>query len=497
MKKVVKVNIGNLAFTLNEDAFEVLSRYLDDLKRHYSNKPSGFEVIEGIEERIAELFLEKCGHDNIVTIETVNEVISILGKPDDIDDDSKQSSSQQVPPSMAYVPKRFYRNPDNRVLGGVCGGLAAYFKIDPVVIRLIYAVLALGLTIVGPLHVSFFFMMVLYIVLWIVIPEAKTVEQKCAMYGESVDISNIQRRVVEEANKAGKSIRRAGQYGSDAVSDIFGAIGVAFGVILTIAGFAGILFLTIFFLGFEVIDGFFPVNIIDFINLGTIDSLWIKICGICLLFIPFIGMLMGGIQLVFRLKRSRFKPGLILAIIWWVSLFAMITFGAVGSKGYWEQYESENEKPMNFKGDTLFVKFESATSAPLSRTIFEADFSSATLLWYDNSAKEEKIVSFPHLRLIRQSESDSSMIRTSVQAFGYTRSEARDKAERNQPEYELKDSLLVIHDITYTKNHKWDGTIKKIRLYIPENTKVLIQDPVKHDFEDVVRFRRHYHFEID
>jgi phage shock protein PspC (stress-responsive transcriptional regulator) len=495
MKKVVKVNIGNLAFTLNEDAFDLLNRYLDDLNRHYKNKPNGFEIVEGIEERIAELFAEKCGADNIVSAEVVNEVTAILGRPDDIDQESEPSQGGTRPSasSAGFIPRRLYRNPDNRFLGGVLGGLGAYFGVDPVLFRLVYAVSTLALFFAG--MGGFVFMFFLYIVLWIVVPEARTVEQKCSMYGELPDISHIQRRVADEANKAGRSIRRAGQNSQSVVSDIFGAIAIAIGVILIIAGIAGIIFLTAFFLGFEVIGGVMPVNIIDYINLGTVNSLWIKICGLCVLFIPFIGLLMAGVQMVFRLQRGRrFRPGLLLAIVWWIAFFGLIALGGVASRGYWEDYRSENPEPLKFKGNTLYIKYESATPIPLGREVFDADLSESTLLWYDGAGKDPKIVTFPHIRLIRQSQDDSSRISTVMHTFGNTRYEAVAKTERSLLLYELRDSLLIIHDNTYTKTKKWDGTISELKLYIPENTKVLVTSPVKHNFEDVVRFSRRYHF---
>ncbi len=498
MKKVVKVNIGNLAFTLNDDAYEMLNKYLEDLKRHYKNKPSGYEVVEGIEERIAELFAEKCGVDSVVPLDVVNEVINILGRPEVIDDEGGKESYTQIPPQIP-VSKRLYRNPDNRVLGGVCSGIAAYFNIDAIVVRLIYVLIALfGFVVFVPFfHSSVFFMIFLYIILWLAIPEARTVEQRCAMYGESPDISHIQKRVVYEANRAGRSIRKVGQDSSHVVTDIFNSIAVAIGIILMLVGFAGIVGLTVLFLGVEFVDGIVPVDIINYVSLGDINVFWIKICTMCVLFIPFIGLLTGGVQMVFRLKKSRFRPGLLLAIIWWVAFIALIALGAVSSRNYWENYESEKSSVLLKTPDTLYVKYVSASQMPPKKAIFDAGLSSSTLLWFDNSSKESKIVTFPHLQLIRQSDTDSSMIRTMVHTFGNTRSDAIFKAESSNLKYELKDSLLLIYDDVYTKKDKWDGTYKEIKLYLPEKTKVLIQGPVYHDFEKEVRYRRHCHIEID
>ncbi|MDD4292996.1 MAG: PspC family transcriptional regulator, partial [Bacteroidales bacterium] len=83
MKKVVKVSIGNIAFTIEEDGYLVLKGYLEELNDHYRAKQNGNEIIEGIEERMSELFIEKAGKDAMVTLPVVKEVIGILGRPDD------------------------------------------------------------------------------------------------------------------------------------------------------------------------------------------------------------------------------------------------------------------------------------------------------------------------------------------------------------------------------------------------------------------------------
>lgn len=495
MKKVLKVNIGNLAFTLNEDAFEALNKYLEDLKRHYKNKPSGFEVIEGIEERIAELFIEKSGTDIVVSLEVVNEVINILGRPEVIDEDGGRESYTQIPPYMP-VAKRLYRNPDNRILGGVCSGIAAYFRMDSVVVRLLFVLIALFGAVIF-VHSSLFFMILLYVVLWIAVPEARTVEQRCAMYGEAPDISYIQKRVVYEANRAGKRIRKASENGTQIVSDVFNVIAVFIGVVLMLVGFAGITALTVLFLGFEFVNGLFPIDLINYIAINDINALWIKICSMGVLFIPFIGMLTGGVHMVFKLKRSRFRLGLWLSILWWVSFIGLVSFLGVSGSKYIEEYESEKSAYITQAPDTLYVKYVSDSKMTPEKTIFDADLSSATLLWYDNTIKESKIIAFPHLQIIRQSDTDSSLIRTSVQTFGNTRSEAIFKAENSIVKYELKDSLLLIYDNVYSKKEKWSGTLKQIRLYLPEKTKVLIQGPVYHDFEKEVHFKKHFFLEID
>lgn len=113
MKKVVKVSIGNIAFTLEEAAHSELKGYLDSLEQHYASKEGGSEIVEGIEERIAELLIERGYSQNVVTVDAVREVMSILGLPEEIEAESESQEPKEP------LKKKLYRNLQDKKLGGV------------------------------------------------------------------------------------------------------------------------------------------------------------------------------------------------------------------------------------------------------------------------------------------------------------------------------------------------------------------------------------------
>ena len=115
MQKVVKVSISNIAFTLEQDAHELMQDYLERLQIHYESSPNCGEILSEIESRIAELLSERGYRDKVVPPETVQEIIGILGRPEDFDGESEEE--------QRTTKKRVYRDPDNKILGGVCGGL--------------------------------------------------------------------------------------------------------------------------------------------------------------------------------------------------------------------------------------------------------------------------------------------------------------------------------------------------------------------------------------
>lgn len=191
MKKTLTVNLSGVQFNIDEDAYDILSDYLRDLEDHFKNTDEE-EVLADIESRIAELFAEKMpkGH-NVVNVALVNEVIGIMGKPDQIDGEEKTSSSG--PSAQDFVKtaadtvksrlsKKLYRSEKDQVVSGVCGGLAAWADVDSVALRAIVVLLMVLMQ---------WWIVILYIVMWLIVPVATTPSQKLEMEGEEVNVETI------------------------------------------------------------------------------------------------------------------------------------------------------------------------------------------------------------------------------------------------------------------------------------------------------------------
>lgn len=493
MKKVVKVSIGNLAFTIEEEGFLIIKGYLEELHDHYDTKENGQEIIEGIEERMAELFVEKCGANNVVTTSAIREVITILGRPDVIDEDPGSSKSTSSGTYKGRIPKRLFRNPDNKVLGGVCSGLAAYTSIDTTLVRVLFVILFLGFSFFGMFHIGGgSFMVFAYIVMWIAIPEARTVEQRCAMYGEPLDLTNFHRQMESGINRAGRRIRRDGV---EAMSTIATIISKIVSVFLIVISLTGLLVLSFVFLGVEIFQDVVPVDILDYIEIGIQNPLYLKIAFLAMVFLPFIGMLYGGVQLLFGFRPPGLRLGLIIFILWIISIFTFGVLAAKASRPFWSEASSEQESVLSDKYDTLYVKFEAASSVPDSKVMLDAGYSSYTLFWMEGDKRNQKFVAFPKLRVVKQSREDGFMLKARADAHSYTYSEALVKAQKNLPSYEITDSLITIKSNVYSKSDKFDATFKEVMLYIPDGVKVIVTDPIRHDFES--RINRDWIFECD
>ena len=174
MTEIEKVSIGGYAFTLEKAAAEEVGQYLKNLEAHYLGKPGGKEIMEGIEERMAELLLERCGRGRVATMADIQSLIGILGRPERIEADDPEPSEAQAKPQ-----KKLYRDLENKKIAGVCAGLGNYFNFDVVAIRIIFCVIALALLFGGIDDGAWSLLgFVAYGILWLAMPAARTAQER-------------------------------------------------------------------------------------------------------------------------------------------------------------------------------------------------------------------------------------------------------------------------------------------------------------------------------
>lgn len=235
MIKTLSINLGGIVFQVDEDAYETLRRYLDSLNQYYRYTEGREEIVSDIESRLAEIFSEslaKSGFD-VISLGDVEEVIEIMGRPEDFEDDGEAydagTSTKSTEGTTATGARRLYRDMDDGVLAGVCSGLAAYWGVkDPLWIRLAFLVLALfsGGTVA-----------LIYIILWIVLPEAVTNSQKLEMKGKPVNINNLEKKIREDVGRAGENLKdfATSERSRSALHNVVDAFGRVLGAIVKVA----------------------------------------------------------------------------------------------------------------------------------------------------------------------------------------------------------------------------------------------------------------------
>ncbi len=199
MNKTLTINLGGLVFHIDEDAYLHLEKYLATLKRQFSRTSGGGEIIADIEARLAELFRERTGPEKeVISQADVDHVIGIMGQPEDyLTDEEPIAQTAEPQTDYIYQRKRLFRDIDNRIIGGVSAGLAAYFNIDVIWVRILFLVL---------LFSGFGFL--LYIIMWIITPKAVTTAEKLQMRGEPVTVSTIEKSIRDEMGAVGDTARR-------------------------------------------------------------------------------------------------------------------------------------------------------------------------------------------------------------------------------------------------------------------------------------------------
>ena len=342
MKKTININLAGFVFYIDEDAYETLQKYLNNIRTYLGNTEGREEIIGDIESRIAELFSEK--QKQVITLVEVNEIIEVMGQPEDYmtEEEFEETTFQQP-------NKRLFRDPDNTVLGGVCSGVGHYLKIDAVWIRLIFlAMLWSGLSIL------------FYFVLWAIIPKAETTAQKLEMKGKAATLSNIEDYVrkgyenVKDDFKnvdfkgAGEKAKRGASgffaFLGELISKSFSALGkiLSFiasilgkllGVIILVITVALIIVLTISF----IIGSFIDINIgndilvlpgFEFIGPdwgGLFHPIWYHISMMLTFGIPAFSLLLFALQLLFK-NMGRLSGGVKIGLlaVWMISLVGFI-----------------------------------------------------------------------------------------------------------------------------------------------------------------------------
>ena len=224
MNKVISIHIASTPFFIDEDAYTLLQDYLQKLERWFAGKEGGKEIVSDIESRLSELFGERIAHKNsVISIGMVKEVIQVMGQPEDFTNETSDSSKEEKTYTQQKIKKQWFRDIDNRALGGVCSGIAAYLNLDTVWVRIVFALLP---------FLSFGAIVPIYIVLWIAVPPARTTTQKMQMRGENITIGNIEKTIKEEFEKVKEQFSKTGKKYSKRDKNILTIVAVVVGLLL-------------------------------------------------------------------------------------------------------------------------------------------------------------------------------------------------------------------------------------------------------------------------
>lgn len=194
MNKIFNINLGGYPITIDEDAYHHLNKYLNTIRNHFADSEGCEDIVSDIEIRMSELLQEGMEGKTIISMKELDGIIKIMGRPeefgaDPIEDDYNEETTSKSKSRRIKTGKRIFRSPDDQVIAGVCSGIASYFGVaDPLWIRLLFIVLVFGAGV----------SIILYPLLWVLLPVAKTAGDKLSMRGEPATVSNIAKTIEEE-----------------------------------------------------------------------------------------------------------------------------------------------------------------------------------------------------------------------------------------------------------------------------------------------------------
>ncbi len=450
MKRIEHINLAGFAFQIDEDAAQRLRRYLDAIHKAVDQPAESAEVVEDVEARLVELFnttlLDK---REVVSIEHVEKAIAVLGEPEEFSLKSENEASEKTSSeseAMEKGPRRLHRNPDDKIFGGVSGGLAAYFGIDPILIRIGFIV---------SLFAGFGFL--LYLILWIAMPKAKTIAQKLEMRGLAANVGNIRKFVQGEQQTRGQSgpdsrtrysgakktgaLAEAGEFISQlfllaikAVGRLIGWMMVAFGIFALIVVFAwltGTIDTSAGRIGASELHAFLSRSS------DHPSELWILYAGfVLLLVIPALYALAVLIRTVLKLPKLdlRLKAGVLVCMI---AGGVLLGLGLSSAAADWREEDSISTVVALDPEQTSW-RLETTSSEGLSsdikleiedeefRMILAGD--SLAVGWVDVS--------------IESSGSEPGSILTTIDARGSSEKNARENARSVSHPIEISDSVI-------------------------------------------------------
>jgi phage shock protein PspC (stress-responsive transcriptional regulator) len=478
MNKTVNINLAGVFFHIDEDAFAKLHNYLDAVKKSISDPHGRDEIIRDIEARIAELFREKMqAGQEVVGMKEVEEVIAVMGQPEDYktDDEIFEDEPSYQKQKKSNRPKKLFRDPDDCYLGGVSSGLAHYFGIDPIWIRLLWIVLVV--TSASALILG-------YVAFWIFVPEAKTTAEKLQMRGEQVNIGNIEKKVKEGFDTVADKVKNAdyAKYGRQAKSgakDFFEGLGdVIMFCLKVIAKLIGIILLIwagttlialvfgLFSIGIFGATEAFWMDYVEMANLGA--PLWVlSLTSFFFIGIPFVFLFILGLKiLVPNLKSIGTTAKLVLLGLWIISLFALGFFGIKQATQYAFYEETfENQNIPIAKNDTLYLKMRGSK-------IYGGSLRSDGDMEIKYAENGDKILYSRDIDIYVRNTVDSlAYLQITKSAQGPGSDEARTAAKNIVYTFDFQGNQLILdgYFITSTENGFRDQEVK-VELFMPEGS---------------------------
>jgi len=488
MNKTIIINIGNSIIHIEEEAYEILMAYLNEIKQHFAKNADDFEIVKDIENRIAEMFAEilQKGQKQVIDVADVYGVIAQMGSVQDfVNDEEEEVNAQNFYANYNGI-KKLYRDTDEGVIAGVCAGLGHYLNVEARWLRLAFFLLTFlaGTSIL------------VYLILWVAIPRAATRSERMEMKGEATNLHGYKKSFDDELaalkanmksanDQLAPAMRKSGNFIAETlkmfgrlIRAIFRIFGKTMAICFIVFGFGTMIFLIVclgMLIGFwdESTYQTYPLNVI---NTPFRDGLIFH--AFLTFFIPVLALVLYALKVInSRIEISKYV---------WFGLLIVWMVGA-GTSGYYtakilgefkdeaelvqqtelkpyQTYVIDVDKSMVFnRQDSIRYHLEDVDMG--KRTIVEN---------FDNGLfRNPRNVSFE----IAKSHDGKTSISATYEAQGRDFEAALKNAQNIEYKFLQKDSSLVFNpNIRFKQNAAWRDQRVHLTLRIPVGTRVLINE---------------------
>ena len=507
MEKTLSININGWVFNINEDAYNLLTQYFQNLTAYFSKEEGGAEIVSDIEARVAELLKEKINkNETAISIDQIQEIMEVMGQPYEMETDNEEENEEKE--KINRGEKRLYRDIDHSHIAGVAAGIGAYFRLDPIFIRIAFLLMVFTGGVGG----------ILYIVLWILIPGATSTSDRIRMEGKKVDIKNIENKVKEEANYISdrisdfsseakdvfhktKPVRRMGAQKAEEIIKTLGRIMLRvlrflLGLILFMTGIGFLIPFVIFFFnwvpGIEF-DTFMVhgISLPQFLSDYLFDTkhtlILLSTITISIL-IPIVMLIFNGIRFLFNFKRKKIVGSIALQI--WLAAF-IITLGFSYTTFTAFKSDTVNITHYDFEdmnSDTLYIKLNKQS---YFQDILTGD--QKTVLSQDENfpiLHKGEFYGEPRLK-IRPSGDDNYKLKLFYSASGHTDEEADRNMQMIEYVFNIDSSTLVLDPyFKLMASEKWRDQEVKIELFVPSQHYISIESSIPRYLKMNYKWRR-------
>lgn len=473
MNKTISVNIGGTVFNIEEDAYLRLKNYLDAIAKHFSQSEGRDEIMSDIEARMAELFTEVLGKERqVILLADVEHIVSVMGQPEEYGDAGEGAPGVGSEKSS----RRLFRDPDNASVGGVAAGLSHYFGWDPVGIRIAFVLL----TIFGGSGLP------IYIILWLVMPEARTTAEKLQMKGSRINVDNISKKVNQQFESAtetlkSKKVRDGFERFFDGVGQLLkglfklfrvliGAVFLALGVALAVSVIVGIAALMAGTNLPPMLESGFLKQFF-FLSSGWYYTTWVGV--LLLVLVPIASLFYGGIRMVLNLQTQ--VKGIGIVLVTTLILGSIITFtSTIFHVAEYSKHEAlDDVYRIAETADTLHIRL---SSDPFWHKGIKARHGDITELVKEDDGR---LVFGNPLLAMRPADGEQFELRVTRHAAGSSTDYAIEHARNVSYEFKAADSLLTLPPyFTAPGEDKYHAQRVRMVLFIPEGKFIALDSSI-------------------